>query len=82
MSLLDYQQLNNSFLDQNLSSLMGPPQQHHPTIGSSKVGDMMGGAPGRFSVQQRPIGGQGNFTPDLIGKFNTSQQIAQMGATN
>jgi hypothetical protein len=43
---------------------------------------MMGGAPGRFSVQQRPIGGQGNFTPDLIGKFNTSQQIAQMGATN
>lgn len=24
MSLLDYQQLNNSFLDQNLSSIMGP----------------------------------------------------------
>ena len=26
MSLLDYQQLSSSFLDQNLSSLMAPPQ--------------------------------------------------------
>lgn len=68
MSLLDYQQLNSSFLDQNLASIMGPTggKQHYPQEPQ----------PGRFTVQQRPIA-QSNFTPDLKQFGQTNQAFQQ-----
>ncbi len=61
MSLIDYQQVNNSFLDQNLSSIM----QHQAVAVSGPRREEL--QPGRFSVQQRPIAT--NYTPDLLTKY-------------